>query len=58
MNGSIDFLFQGTVLENLSLQCGKFLKKLNIENCKFITDQNMRFKQKIILDLNEINIDF
>ena len=33
----------GTVLESLSFRCGKFLKKLNIENCKCITDQNMRF---------------
>jgi hypothetical protein len=32
---------KGTVLENLSLRCGKFLKKLNIENCKSITDDNM-----------------
>jgi hypothetical protein len=32
----------GTVLENLSKQCGPFLKRLNIENCKDITDHNMR----------------
>ncbi|CAF3667280.1 unnamed protein product [Rotaria socialis] len=31
----------GTVLENLSIRCGKFLKRLNIENCKCITDHNM-----------------
>ncbi|CAF3670928.1 unnamed protein product [Rotaria sp. Silwood1] len=27
----------GNVLENLNKQCGTFLKRLNIENCKFIT---------------------
>jgi hypothetical protein len=34
--------FKGAVLENLSQRCGAFLKRLNIENCKFITDHNMR----------------
>jgi len=34
--------FKGTVLENLSKQCGPFLKRLNIENCKHINDHNMR----------------
>ncbi|CAF4299921.1 unnamed protein product, partial [Adineta steineri] len=32
----------GIVLENLSKQCGSFLKRLDIENCKFINDHNMR----------------
>ncbi|CAF1445172.1 unnamed protein product, partial [Didymodactylos carnosus] len=33
---------EGSVLENLSKRCGTFLKRLNIENCRIITDMNMR----------------
>jgi F-box/leucine-rich repeat protein 2/20 len=34
---------KGSVVENLARRCGSFLKNMSLENCKWISDDAIKF---------------
>lgn len=51
------FLFQGSVIENLSRRCGGFLRKLSLRGCQSIGDASMKTLASYCNYIEDINLE-